>query len=174
MTEKNEQLILCVSSEKAYAYNHSHKNGTCWVPRGEAEIDEMFRQVIPYCAIRKDGKILSYRRKGNEERLHGLLSIGIGGHIDYPESFMEGMDRELYEEAGVMNCTKDYLGAIEMSGTEVDKVHLGIAFIVDTDEATPKEELRDPQWLTVEEAAGLEGEMEPWSQKLLWLIKNPF
>jgi len=170
-----EELILCVPTNKAYAYKYDSKIGTCWVPHKEADIDESFRQVIPYCAVRRDdGKILSYRRKGNESRLHGLLSIGVGGHIDAGEEFMEGMDRELYEEAAIMNCGKSYLGKIELSDTEVDKVHLGIAFIVDTDEAEPKEELREPKWVTLDEASELEAEMEPWSQELLWLIKNPF
>lgn len=170
-----DRLTLCVPNNKTYAYRYESSIGTCWIPRDEAELDDSFRQVIPYCAVRRgDGKILSYRRKGNEERLHGLLSIGVGGHIDHPEGFAEAMDRELYEEAGVMNCGKKYLGIIELSETEVDRVHLGIAFIVDTDEAEPKEELREPKWITLEEAAELEDEMEPWSKKLLWLIRNPF
>tara|TARA_R110000851_G_scaffold20706_1_gene62433 strand:+ start:383 stop:889 length:507 start_codon:yes stop_codon:yes gene_type:complete len=168
-------MILCVPANKTYTYKYGSKIGTCWLLRDLAEKDKNYRQVIPYCAVRReDGKILSYRRKGNEERLHGLLSIGVGGHIDYPEGFTEAMDRELYEEAGVMNCGKNYLGVIELDETEVDRVHLGIAFVVDTDEADPKEELRDPKWISIEEAAELEDEMEPWSKKLLWLIRNPF
>jgi predicted NUDIX family phosphoesterase len=170
-----DDLILCIPANRCNTYKYDQKTGTCWLPREEAERDSIFRQVIPYCAVqRPDGKILSYRRKGNEERLHGYVSIGVGGHIDYPETFMEGMDRELYEEAGVMNSIKTHLGIIELFDTEVDLVHVGIGFLIETDEAEPKEELLEPKWMTLDELSEVEGDMEPWSKKLLWLIKNPF
>lgn len=172
---ENKTLIMCIPANRGSLYNPDNKIGTCWVPRGEAEIDPVFRQVIPYCALqRDDGKILSYRRKGSEERLHGKLSIGIGGHIDYPQTFSESMGRELYEEAGVMNYVSTKLGLIELSDTEVDRVHLGIGFLVESDEYEPGEELLNPAWMTIEELDAINDEFEPWSQKLLWLIKNPF
>src|SRR5690349_25157813 len=49
----------------------------------EAEQDRRFKQLIPYVLILCNGKILRYRRGkgGQETRLHGLFSVGVGGHI---------------------------------------------------------------------------------------------
>lgn len=168
-------LILCIPANRCSLYKPDSKIGTCWVPREEAEIDETFRQVIPYCAIqRDDGKVLTYRRKGNEERLHGYLSIGIGGHIDYPEDFNSGMARELLEEAGICNYVSTQLGIIEMFDSPVSRVHLGIGHLIEPQEVEPGPELREPTWMTVEEITSVEEELEPWSRKLLWMIRNPF
>ena len=54
-----------------------------YLNRGEAEHNKHFKQLIPYVLILCEGKILRYRRGkgGQETRLHGLFSVGVGGHI---------------------------------------------------------------------------------------------
>lgn len=96
-------------------------NENVWVgPRGildkKGEEDTNFVQPIPYILVEDDDRILSYIRakEGNEERLHNLASVGIGGHIDAQDAFYneEGMIdlrstlsfsavREISEELGI-------------------------------------------------------------------------
>ena len=79
-----------------------------FLPRAEAETDSAFRQIIPYVAVTRGGEVFSTRRlrSGTESRLHGLISLGIGGHIDKNrdgddgETLMRALRRELSEELG--------------------------------------------------------------------------
>src|ERR1041385_4265907 len=79
--------------------------------RSEAEQDKRYKQLIPYVLIICNGRILRYRRGkgGQETRLHGLFSVGIGGHISEEDhdlfssdvGYQEGMRRELMEEVEI-------------------------------------------------------------------------
>ena len=96
------------------------------ISRTFAEKDENYLQLIPYVALRnrQTDKYFFYTRGelGGEGRLHGKVSIGIGGHIeeeptpfktDHKDSFkrthitsleavcLEGICRELKEELGI-------------------------------------------------------------------------
>lgn len=54
-----------------------------FIDRTLAEQDSSKKQIIPYIIIQdKNGRFFTYKRKGNEKRLHGFFSIGAGGHID--------------------------------------------------------------------------------------------
>src|SRR5579863_6332741 len=81
-----------------------------FLPRSDAEQNPKYKQLIPYALLICDGKILRYQRgkKGGEKRLHGLYSVGIGGHISEDDKtlfasnlYLEGMRRELMEEVDV-------------------------------------------------------------------------
>ncbi len=120
-------------------------------PRDTVEEDPSFKQLIPYCIFRHDGKIFYYTRgsKGGEQRLHSKRSIGIGGHISSEDdakagsTYREGMEREIEEEV-VMGTryTEQCVGLINDDETEVGKVHLGIVHIFDLDlpKVLPREE----------------------------------
>src|SRR5205085_9016658 len=79
--------------------------------RSEAELDKRYKQLIPYVLVICNDKILRYRRGkgGQETRLHGLYSVGIGGHISEEDNglftnalgYQEGMRRELMEEVAI-------------------------------------------------------------------------
>src|SRR5205807_1321574 len=79
--------------------------------RTEAEQDKRYKQLIPYVLVMCDGKIIRYRRGkgGQETRLHGLFSVGVGGHISDEDhglfssavGYKEGMRREIMEEVAV-------------------------------------------------------------------------
>src|SRR5712691_6090651 len=74
-------------------------------PRGEAEVDPSFKQLIPYVILRHGGELFHYTRGsgGTETRLRARRSIGIGGHISAEDAnaidpYRAGMLRELAEE----------------------------------------------------------------------------
>ena len=54
-----------------------------YLNRSDAEQDKRYKQLIPYVLVIRNDKILRYRRGrgGQETRLHGLYSVGVGGHI---------------------------------------------------------------------------------------------
>lgn len=107
-----------------------------------------FVQIIPYILFRYNGKYLRYLRpdKGNEARLHGKISIGIGGHIDFidieaaqdgsidlPMTLAVNAQRESKEEIG-LDLPLDgfrWVATIYSNVTEVDTVHLGVVGIID-------------------------------------------
>src|SRR5690349_11917775 len=82
-----------------------------YLNRSDAEKDKRYKQLIPYVLIFCNGKVLRYQRGkgGQETRLHGLYSLGIGGHISEEDhglfvsdrGYQDGMRRELVEEVAV-------------------------------------------------------------------------
>ena len=119
-------------------------------PRPEMEQDPSFKQLIPYCIFRCDGRIFSYQR-GNDQgeaRLHAKRSVGVGGHVSTLDlqgegsPYSEGMKREIQEEVFLnARFTGRCVGLINDDETEVGKVHLGIVHIFDVDspKVTPRE-----------------------------------
>src|SRR5215212_4151503 len=82
-----------------------------YLNRSEAEQDKRYKQLIPYVLLVCDDKILRYRRGrgGEETRLHGSYSVGIGGHISDEDhglfstdnGYQDGMRREVREEVDI-------------------------------------------------------------------------
>jgi predicted NUDIX family phosphoesterase len=82
-----------------------------YLNRSEAEQDKRYKQLIPYVLLICGDRILRYRRGkgGQETRLHGLYSVGVGGHISEEDhglfsnnrGYQDGMRRELMEEVAV-------------------------------------------------------------------------
>jgi predicted NUDIX family phosphoesterase len=103
-----------------------------YLNRSEAEQDKRFKQLIPYVLIVCNGKILRYRRGkgGQETRLHGLFSVGIGGHISEEDhglftsdrGYQDGMRRELMEEVGLEPENDAAVALINDDSTEVGQV----------------------------------------------------
>src|ERR1051326_4429051 len=104
-----------------------------YLNRSEAELDKRYKQLIPYVLVICNDKILRYRRgkKGQETRLHGLYSIGIGGHISEEDNglfskeigYQEGMRRELMEEVAIDEAEERAVAVINDDSTEVGYVH---------------------------------------------------
>lgn len=117
----------------------TERNGF-FVKRERAESDESIRQIIPYVVMRNlDDLYLLVRRLSSqtEKRLHGMYSIGIGGHVNDQDEgetpwmkFLSGMEREMNEEVIIKNSVgwPKYLGVIKESTTPVNRVHLGVVF----------------------------------------------
>jgi predicted NUDIX family phosphoesterase len=113
-----------------------------FLPRHYAEHNPVFKQIIPYQLFVRDARFLLYRRGGtsNETRLRGLLSAGIGGHINLDDTgdglhlskvdFFKALVRERNEESVCPDGVKtEFAGWINDDSDEVGRVHLGAVFI---------------------------------------------
>lgn len=153
-----------------------------WIERAEAENNFEYKQLIPYILLKcSDGKYACYQRAGNEKRLHGKYSAGIGGHIDEADkqnnlikTIEVGMYRELSEE--LTNFQQDkidlkYLGIINEVENDVGLVHLGIVYIAECKNGYIPEaasELKNMDWKTVAEIDMLEKEL--WTKLAFQLV----
>lgn len=110
-------------------------------PRAVLEETEAFRQIIPYVVLRVGDRLVHYTRtpSGGENRLHGRVSVGLGGHIDFSDVIRrgEGVDlkatldaaaaREVEEELGMVDCAdREWIGVLIDNGSPVSRVHLGV------------------------------------------------
>lgn len=82
-----------------------------FVEREHAERDPDLKQVIPYSIVVRDGEVLLLERlaRGGERRLHGKLSIGVGGHVnpeDLPEDAAVGPRAERARPSPIPGCTR--------------------------------------------------------------------
>ena len=150
-----------------------------FLPRPQAEEDPGYKQIIPYVVIRRGGQVFSTRRlsKGGEARLHGKISLGVGGHISAgddlagDDALMRGLYRELDEEVAFSRPHGEprFLGLINDDSNDVGSVHLGLCFLLETDgevAVRETEKLRGA-WLELSELPALKEEMETWSSLLL-------
>ncbi|MEY3161473.1 MAG: hypothetical protein RIT25_1464 [Planctomycetota bacterium] len=120
-----------------------------FVDRPAAEANPEWKQPIPYCAILRGDEVFCVERtsKQSEQRLHGLLSIGLGGHVN-PEDggeesapgiatghwFGPALHRELDEELAMPwpHCgAPRFLGLLNDDSNAVGQVHMGLVFCVD-------------------------------------------
>lgn len=149
--------------------------------RGDAEDNPSYKQTITYAVIRREQAYFAYERLGGgaESRLHGKLSIGVGGHmnaVEKAENFQQllaqNLRRELSEELLIKTAepfqTKT-LGFINDDQTEVGAVHLGLLVIIDLPASASvsvkeKEKLAG-KWLTREQLIEPEtfARLESWS-----------
>ena len=163
-TENLEEILSCINTNIEF------------MPRPLAEENPAFKQIISYVIIRRGDEVFSTRRlsKGGEKRLHGLISLGIGGHINAESDegsadiLAAGMRRELEEEVALEgSCTVPrFCGIINDDSNEVGRVHLGMFYIMDTDgEVTVREtEKLEGSWLPIRELGALADQLETWSQ----------
>ena len=130
---------LSLAIEKYLPVVTSSSN-TLYLNRSDAEQDKRYKQLIPYVLIICQGRILRYRRGrgGQETRLHGLYSVGIGGHISEEDhglfssgpGYQEGMRRELMEEVAIDEVKETAVAVINDDSTEVGYVHFGVVHVL--------------------------------------------
>lgn len=160
-----------------------------WVgPRAALEHLEDFRQVIPYVMLTVGERFVCYERMpaGGEDRLHGKLSIGLGGHIDFVDvlrthdsielggTLIQATRRELKEELGI-ECSEpiEWLGILVLSDTPVSRVHVGVIGLgrLETTVVNGTEAAVDNvRLMSIEELLNERPRMEAWSQQLLPLL----
>jgi predicted NUDIX family phosphoesterase len=110
-----------------------------FVQRERAEETPGWKQIIPYCVVASDERILLMKRraKGGEARLHDKFSIGVGGHINPLDNDDAGAidlvrsaaRREIAEELEVRGEYDLHLvGYLNDDSNPVGAVHLGVVF----------------------------------------------
>lgn len=187
LPEKGVHLLLSRQLERLL------NEGGRFQLRNSMEQDESFKQVIPYVVIRShDRKTLVYRRggSGGEGRLHGLRSLGFGGHINpidklTEDDVMPGIDvvlnavnRELEEELGILPFAlispPSLTLLVNNDQDPVGRVHIGVVFYAATLKLDVREigdilhGIEEPTWMTDEEIYDDIEEFEEWS-KLVFL-----
>jgi len=193
----NQEHVLCLKNEFLDPYVQSgkkyyplketeikaflQKKAFCFISRNEAESNEDYKQIIPYCVVKKGDQLLVYQRNGNEKRLYGLLSCGIGGHInpcdhidegDLWQTILNATVRELHEEL-VLDCQYriEFKGIIFEDVTHVGRVHIGFVFEIVPDSLEKigtSEELGNIRMMNFGEIQNEEFEL--WSSLALKLL----
>ncbi len=148
-----------------------------YLNRSAAEQDRSHKQLIPYALILCNGKILRYRRGkgGGEKRLHGLYSVGVGGHISEEDNglfttgigYHDAMRRELMEEVAIDAANEVAVAVINDDSTDVGFVHLGIVHVVqvpDESLANRRSGIVSPEFVPVSEAVKDPAAYESWSR----------
>lgn len=164
--------------------------------RNECELDESLLQLLPYVTIaaRLPGqktRYFTYRRgvQGNESRLHGAISLGIGGHIDHaptetvplPMLLQHEVAREIQEETGyVVQGQVRFTHFIVDWTNPVGRVHLGLHALLeltrqeDIDAVCKNHEadvITESTWATYEELMPSRYyEMENWTKAVMGLL----
>ncbi|MCD6449241.1 MAG: NUDIX domain-containing protein [Thermotogaceae bacterium] len=152
-----------------------------FVERSKAEINEEWRQIIPYVVMVDRGKVLLMKRtkKQSEKRLHNLYSIGVGGHINDEDSnnpveaFKKGMKREINEEVDARVRELKFLGVINDLSSPVSRVHLGVLYLAEASFKEMKEkELFEWELVEINKLHEYREGMEGWSKIALDGLKK--
>jgi predicted NUDIX family phosphoesterase len=155
----------------------SAKANIVYLNRSEAELDKRYKQLIPYVLILCNDRILRYRRGkgGGETRLHGLYSVGVGGHISEEDhglfssgpGYQEGMRRELMEEVAIEETKDAAVALINDDSTEVGQVHFGVVHIMhvaDEKIVGRRSGIASPEFAPIAEAVKDLAGYESWSR----------
>lgn len=152
-----------------------------YLNRSEAEHDKAYKQLIPYVLLICNGKVLRYRRGkgGQETRLHGLYSVGIGGHISdqdhdlfstKDQGYREGMRREILEEVAVEEVNESAVAVINDDSTEVGYVHFGVVHITrvaNENVVGHRSGILGPEFVPIPDAVKNASAYESWSRLCL-------
>lgn len=153
-------------------------------PRPEVEEDPSYKQLIPYCVFRHEGKVFYYTRgtESGEGRLHAKRSIGIGGHISAEDDqsgthvYRVAMQREIEEEVFLeTEFTENCVALINDDENEVGRVHLGIVHVFDLKAAKVRPREKSIILTGFEEPSNLANqkeEFETWSQICLEFLNH--
>lgn len=154
----------------------SNRSNVLYVDRDKAENNQRYKQIIPYAMILCGNKILRYRRgkRGVESRLHGLYSVGVGGHILEQDNWLfsrglgyrDAMRRRLMQELDIDVNREIAVALINDDSTDVGRVHFGVVHIV----RVPDESLAHarcgvirPEFVSFTEAVNDAFSYESWS-----------
>jgi predicted NUDIX family phosphoesterase len=144
--------------------------------RGDVEADPGLKQIIPYLVVRSGGRVMLFQRTraGGEDRLHGLYSIGVGGHVartdvvGAADAVAQGLRRELQEELTVGGeWSARLVGVLNDDDNAVGQVHFGLVHVVDVPSgavAIRETDRLTGRLATLEEVAAAYPAMETWSQ----------
>lgn len=160
-TSNTENFINLINEKKEF------------FPRSIMELDEHYKQIIPYLVFKFENSIFVMQRKStaSEQRLKNKLSIGIGGHIRKEDisnkSVFEWAKREFHEEIDYNgNLSTKLIGVLNDDSNNVGKVHIGIIFLLngDSGQIKIKSELKSGTLIPIKEISFFIPKMETWSQ----------
>ena len=155
-----------------------------FISRPLAEQDLAHKQLIPYVTILCQGHYLCLERTAaqGEARLHGKLSLGVGGHVNpvdnngsFDQIISQAMNRELKEELWLdTNSSPLLYGLINDDSNSVGKVHLAMHFLLQLDvrPLVRETEKMTASWYSLDQLTSLRQRMETWSQILLPALIN--
>ena len=157
-----------------------------YIQRDKAESDVSFRQLIPYSILRHKNKVFVYQRHfgGAEDRLYGLMSIGIGGHINRYDALCDdsnanplglierARNREIKEEFRIQTrAIPKLIGLVNDETSDFGLMHIGILYeywayspIVFSRE---KEKHINTRFLSIGELSRDINKFELWSQIII-------
>lgn len=161
-------------------------------PRPFLETYSAYRQLLPYVIVKKGDTYFNYRRavSGGEVRLHGNMSMGIGGHVDAEDielnnegavdvvkTIKRSMSREIYEEIGVdLDGELSVIGVIRAFDNDVDLHHFAVVCLLDITgyegDFEFEETLGEPSFNTLEEIRANPAEKETWTRLVLENLPN--
>ena len=153
----------------------------CYQLRREAEQDRRFKQLIPYVILISGERVLQYQRGrgGEETRLRGMYSIGVGGHISDADhdlfskndmGYRDGMWREVREEVSIEPVSESAVAVINDDSTEVGFVHFGVVHIVrvaNENLAGRRKGILAPEFVPIAAAVRDAANYESWSRLCL-------
>ncbi|MEI2465177.1 hypothetical protein [Niallia taxi] len=147
--------------------------------RGDAEENELFKQPIPYCVLKRGYEFYVYKRLtgGGETRLHNQLSLGVGGHMNdtnrvtFQSLMMDNLQRELDEELNIQTEQKfefNVVGLINDDLNEVGKVHVGLLVVaelpLDAEVTVRETDQLEGFWVNIKDLKDVYKNLESWSQ----------
>jgi len=187
-----EQPQGYIPLQEGFSFLRACRRHSFFAPRHRVEDDPTLKQIIPYCVLRWEGRILVVVRKKtqSEARLHGLASVGVGGHItpadgdpaDFNRLLLAGFLRELGEEVRVETPWHATLcGFLNDDSNPVGSVHFGFVYRLDCLAAPAVAETDKMRGGLVDSSTLMPPEgtqWESWSQILvdaapLWLNAHP-
>lgn len=162
ITGREDEVLALIASEGFF------------LARPAAEESPEYKQIIPYVSVVRGGEVFATRRlnKGGESRLHGLMSLGVGGHINEidrgrGEWLMNCLRREIEEEIDIADFgTLTLRGLINDDSNDVGSVHLGFFFTLTTagDVFVRETEKLAGGFIPISSLRGELAGMETWSQ----------
>lgn len=196
------EMVLCVPTDDLYSAIGSWRglrrdSAELWRPiarkstfrpRSEVEDDPTYKQLISYTLFTADKRIFVMKRLStqSEGRLHGLLSIGVGGHMnpvpeipwpdrrrisDLKNILLANTFREIREEVAIAgNPPVGILGLLNDDQNEVGRVHLGVVSVVRLPSpllAVKEKDKMLGMWVEFSKVSHLGGTFESWSSLLL-------
>ena len=148
-----------------------------YLNRSDAEHNRGYKQLIPYVLLICNDRLLRYRRGrgGEEKRLQGLYSVGIGGHISEEDhglfskgiGYQEGMLREVREEVAIEQVKEATVAVINDDSTEVGYVHFGVVHIMQVAKeaaAGRRSGIVSPEFIPIIDAVENASSYESWSR----------
>lgn len=145
------------------------------VQRDKAEVDVTLKQPIPYVVLTCGDEVWAMERlpAHGETRLHGKISLGVGGHMNptagaWEQVLHSNLARELGEEVAIASPYRlEPLGLVNDDADAVGKHHIGLLYRAAL--ASPAVRVRETdklrgRWVPRSELPWIYARLETWSQ----------